>query len=369
MEEIATRTKAGAGIRKTSSNVEYVPKNKTKIGMIGWGDYTTGLWSLTGNENNSQHFERHLYSHNNARRDYRDFRELYGEVFEKSETYVHGDIETLLLDSDIVVVATGGPPGSINYEDFIERGRSGDFEKELYLKNYKSVTRVLEALREIKFEGLICMISNPEWWMDRAIKYYGIDPYKIFSVVNDGVRAAKVIGDDLRENGTYLNVANLKVRVIGPHSSDIVVWNEMTYGDIGFLDMFPQYTDISKQKEIMTRIRRKGLEIVTASRNLNTSYIGSQIQLANVLKAIHFKKNLEDYTLEVFVPGIETFIMWPAEFIFERDGNVSVFYDDTYHPNIPKEDQQILLNENKRRQHEMSVADEILKNCNQGEGL
>jgi hypothetical protein len=331
---------------KKIKGIQNSAKARLNVGFVGFGNYTKGMWPLLGRYGWAQ---RHLYSNTNRANDYKHLKTLDRETLEKAPIY-HNDIGEMYLNCDVVVIATGCPPGIIDYEAWKEKGRNGGLEKEMFRENFESVNESLRAARDVKYNGLIATISNPECFMDYGVNNVGLNHYKMFSIPNDTPRAARLIGEDFeKRQGKSLILENLSLdmAVVGPHCKPIILFDEIKYGDEKLIDIYPEYRNSEIQRSIVQEYRKLPLDIMIASAKLGTPYTGTQKQTIDVLRRLHFGEKL-NCTLGAYVPDYKTFIDWPSEFVRE-EGGTSIIYDHKFTPELSETDDNMLREEGERR--------------------
>ncbi len=292
------------------------------VGLVGYGDFGVGAAHQLKDcdfVDSLKCFSFHHFSQDG----YRGVRVIEEKDVEKGIDFVE-DLYEIFDDTDIVIVSTGERTN--DFQRHIDRGRSDkEIIKEMFEGNLKKMITTLDAAKRSDYRGLLGIITNPTGkFMRIAADKYGFDPRKIFSTPNDTTRARIKLKEALKEKyfDKYddLNLSSIYVPVVGPHSHPNILFDRVKIKGIPLYMVLPEFSREEAKRKFMEEYRILPSQIMSESRKLDHPYVGTPLQLKNVLERVaHFKKI--DTAVEIYVDtfGLNTFIDWSPSIDYSGD--------------------------------------------------
>ena len=279
-----------------------------------------------------------------------DYEELEADLcFAVRRPYFHCSLESALsLGTDLLIISTG--PAIRNFRKYRNRQK---ILSRLYLEGAAKVSPIFRAVAEIKYSGLISILTNPPGaHLSAAFKHFDIDPARLTSFPPDLVRARWLLTRVLKNfcllkgfalpvtsqpllardftgflhhrdtNGQNSTVVaglasqDVDLPVIGEHGSEIPLLGQCRVGGVQLGDIHPIFLSPDFVEEFTRALRAIGHSLMVALEKRGGGYYTAPKAAVKMIKqcALAATGQIEsaDEYVYTYVQDLDAFLSVPA---------------------------------------------------------
>lgn len=190
---------------------------------------------------------------------------------QRRKFHYHKALEEIMRkDTDFLLICTG--EYGIPYEQF---DKIKNLTERLMKGSYPVVKPILQAIKDVGYEGIICMESNPTGPLLQVAKRMGIDPAQLSSITPDMSRHKTLLLEKLLVKDPTLQYSDIDLTVIGEHGKEIPDLRAAKVRGEPLMDFASEFKNHAYRRAFIDEAREIGLKGMKVSEELGDNYGGT----------------------------------------------------------------------------------------------